>query len=117
MPNTLPAPQYVETLLGEDRAFRVTMQPATNIAGWSLAFRVKRQGTDDTVLIEKTTANLGVNVVDPANGVFDVLILKADTTDAAVGAGSYEWNLFRTDSGNEILLARGYWSIPPRVGT
>jgi hypothetical protein len=100
--------------LGEDVTLTVTMSPAVNITGWSLAFTVKRAYGDAAALLSKTTA-AGITITDAANGVFRVTLASADTNNATVGAGAYVYDVQRTDSGFRTVLCLGTLTVLPEV--
>lgn len=99
---------------GEDVTVTVSLSPATNITGWSLAFTVKRQYGDAAALIAKTVGS-GITVVNAATGVFAVALASADTNNANVGPGAYPFEITRTDGGSRTVLTIGTFTVLPAV--
>lgn len=76
----------------------ITMDPVVNISGWTLVFSLRVIGA--AVLLQVSGA-----VTDAAGGVFTVSLTKAQT--AALSRGTYDFDIWRTDSGSESRLVYG----------
>lgn len=97
---------------GEDVTLTVTMSPATNITGWTLAFTVRKSYGDASALMTKTSG-AGITVTDATNGVFKVAIASADSTGLEQRA--YVFDIQRTDSGSRTVLTIGTLTLLPEV--
>ena len=86
---------------GETVTLRWTLQPATNIAGWSIRFAI-RGGPQKTA-----------QIVDAPAGVFEVTLTAAETRALAVGAHYYD--VARIDPGQEAVLAVGHLVVRESV--
>lgn len=84
--------------LGEDKALVFTIE-GQNITGWNLSFQMDL-GPE---LVVKTSPSSGISFTNPSSGVCQVLINSADL----VRAGTYDFKLRRTDSGNQTILSYG----------
>jgi hypothetical protein len=86
------------------------MDRPRSIASWSVTFQVKKK-LGGTSVISKTVGS-GVALTDTGRGIITVSLAKADTssltlTSALADGEGYVWNLKRTDSGSNVVLARG----------
>ncbi len=91
---------------GTDITLEITMTPITNISGWSLMFELGVLPFDNTAaLITKTTAGGGITIVDALNGIFRVLLTKAETDP--LGALNYYHEIRRIDVNDEALISYG----------
>ena len=97
---------------GEDRTVRHDVvdgsDVAVNMTGWALQWELyDSAGTSKFI---KTTGS-GIVIGDGADtGDRATVTIDAADTDALV-AGSYKYELARTDSGNKIVLAMGFVQI------
>lgn len=85
---------------GEDLDLNFTLDPAEDITGWTIVFTAR---TDSGVLTKPGT------VVDGPNGKFDVTLDDVDTD--GVKPGHYAYDVWRTDTGSERVLAIGTLKI------
>jgi hypothetical protein len=97
---------------GEDVTLTVTMSPATNITGWTLAFTVKQKYGDAIAVVSKSTSS-GITITDAVNGVFTVTIASADTN--LLDQQGYVYDIQRTNAGNRTVLAIGNLTLLPEV--
>lgn len=88
---------------GEDRTLTFTMSPVVDISGWAILMTVAK---GNTTLFTKA----GV-VTDGPNGVFTVDITDAES-DLQSEDQIYLYDIWRTDAGSEVLIARGNYESP-----
>lgn len=77
-----------------------TQTPLTDITGWTISFRVKIDHSDSTPLL-----TVNATLTTPSVGVYTCSITSAQT--AALSAGKYAFDVWRTDAGSEAILAIG----------
>jgi hypothetical protein len=82
---------------GEDVTLPFTMDPVVDVTGWTLAFNI--------LLADGTRVTAAGSVTDGASGTMSVALTDAETD--TLTAGSYLYDLTRTDAGSERTLARG----------
>jgi hypothetical protein len=106
----MPPEQLIRIIRGQDLSLRFTMDRPRSVSGWSVSFTLKKKLAGTTVLSK--TVGSGVTLTDAGRGVITVSLAKSDlssatlTTALADGEG-YVWDLKRTDSGSNVVLARG----------
>lgn len=97
----------IEIYRGEYITLDFTVDPVTNITGWTLQFTLSRQKNSNTKLIEEpgyiTSAVAGEFSVD----------LDVDQTD--LRPGKYYWDVWRTNAGSNRVLGIGEFTILPDV--
>lgn len=102
--------QIPETTLrlirGQDVTLRFTLDRKRDVTGWTVSF-VVRTRIGQTAAISKTAT-----LTDTTYGVFTVSLAKADTSGLTVSellseGEEYYWDLKRTDSGANTVLAYG----------
>lgn len=98
---------------GEDVVLTVTLTPPTNITGWSLTFTVKNNLGGTTEVTKDNGGTGGISITSAGNGIFTVTILRSDTTGLAIQA--YVYDIRRTDSGNNTVLAFGCINLRQEV--
>jgi hypothetical protein len=99
---------------GEDVTVTFTMDPAEAVTGWALAFYVRaRPEYGSAALVTRTTAAGGITITDGPGGVFAVAVPAASTL--ALPVGRYRYDVWRTDSGSEVMLAYGACDVLPQV--
>ena len=100
-----------EWFSGTDKVVQFTITDfagvAQNITGWALRFVLTRRGSL-TALIEKTVG-AGIAITNGAGGICQVSITDTDTNNLPTYGldPAYEYELRRTDDGNEDVLAYG----------
>ncbi len=100
---------------GADVTLNVTLDPVANITGWALTFTLKHDpGDRETGLITKTVGS-GITITDGPNGQFDVTLDEADSEGLQVDK-EYDYDIWRTDSGNKTPLTHGRIKFRERVG-
>ena len=87
----------IEIYQGEDVTLDFTMNPVIDITGWTLLLTVKGGFT------------AGGSVVSGPLGTFTVA-LTDDNTDSLIPR-KYLYDVWRTDSGSERVLARGEFKV------
>jgi hypothetical protein len=92
---------------GEDILLTLTMTPPTDITGWTLLSTVKDE------LGGTTQFNPTVSATDYGRGVFTVSLSRAQTS--ALTPGDYVWDVRRTDSGKNAVLAHGEITVKQAV--
>jgi hypothetical protein len=93
---------------GEDASIPMTAGTSTDVTGWTMAFCVAtyQVGPGGTMTSGfPLTVGSGITVVTAASGVLRITIPKATTS--AMTAPTYQWGLWRTNSGSSELLAAG----------
>jgi hypothetical protein len=98
---------------GEDVALTVTLTPPTSISGWSLTFTVRDRPGGTVKLTKDNGGTGGLTITDAGNGVFKVTIARADTQTLTVQA--YVYDIRRTDSGNNAIIAFGSINLKQEV--
>lgn len=78
-----------------------------NITGWSIQFVAYLLGGPP--VITQTTANGGITLTDPTNGVLAVSLPKALTQNLLPYI--YSFYIERTDAGADAVLTDGSWNL------
>jgi len=84
---------------------------AVDISGWALKFVVRRRGgaANDAEAASVTTAGGGITITNGAGGVCQVVVAaSAMTMDPSK---DWDYELSRTDSGEEGVLAYGFFPV------
>ena len=97
----MPGTDEITIHQGEDLILAFTMDPVEDITGWTIELNVK----GDALVITSAAAV----IVSGPLGTFTVALSDA-VTDALVAA-SYLYDVWRTDSGSERILARGIFRV------
>lgn len=85
-----------------------TMDPVVDISTWSIVFTMRRNQEDAAVVLQKNCS-----IADGPNGVFNLTLAKADTDTLA--AGTYFYDVQRTNVGSEDVLSIGTFTILQEV--
>lgn len=85
---------------GEDVAIVFTMTPLTDISGWTIVFTLKAQPATPTSLL-----SISASLTTAGSGIFTVAISSTQTT--SLSAGTYAYDVWRTDSGSAAELSIG----------
>ena len=103
--------------IGEDKTipFQIySSDEATiiDITGWALAWYMRREIDADTKVLTCTTGGSTITITGTYNSDPDVNtqranIIIADTDTDNLQPGQYYYSLWRTDAGNETVLAFG----------
>lgn len=96
---------------GEDVSMTFTMTPTTDITGWTMSFRLKAQISDASVLLGPVNAT----ITTAAAGIFAVALTAAQTLTLPVG--TYDYDIWRTDSGSAATLDLGKVTVKGSVKT
>lgn len=88
----------IEIYRGEAVELGFTMNPVVNITGWNLEMTI-----EDAPAAKRTT--VGAEIVSGVAGTFKVELDAADT--AALAPRKYQYDVWRTDSGSERVVAIG----------
>lgn len=79
-----------------------------DINGFTLELTVRRKATDTVVVLQAAAT-----ITDHVNGLYQFQFSHAQTV--AVAAGVYAYDVQRTDSGSETVLAVGSFTITQEV--
>jgi hypothetical protein len=79
-----------------------------NITGWTITFTLKRKSTDTAALLTVTGA-----VVSGSAGTYTISLTHAQT--AALYAGTYTYDIQRTDAGSEAVISIGTFTVSQEV--
>lgn len=101
--------QNFELFRGEDGELTVTMDPETDITGWTITFFVKtaEEASGDPLL------EVAATITDAEAGVFTVALTAAQT--AGLDAGKYRYDIWRLGSGVNTLLTWGKLTMRGQV--
>src|SRR5438105_4775066 len=102
--------QTLRLIRSQDLTLRAALTRPRDITGWAVSFIV-RPVLGGSASITKTVGS-GITLADPGKGVLTIALAKADTSgltvSSALAAGQgYVWEIKRTDSGSNVVLARG----------
>lgn len=86
---------------GEDRLIEVTMSPVTDITGWTLLLSVR--GVGGALFTKSGT------ITSAEDGTFTFTLADDDT--ANLKPGYYTYDVWRTDSGSERVVAIGNFIV------
>lgn len=98
--------QQIKFIRGQDLTLVFALDRPRSIVGWTISFTAKFRQSGETVLSKSAT------LVDTTRGVFSFALAAADTegldvTEDLVAPEEYFWDVKRTDSGAETVLAGG----------
>jgi hypothetical protein len=99
----MPPEQTIRLIRAQDITIVCTMEKPRSISGWAITFQV-RDSLGGTSRITKTVGS-GITITDAGKGVISISLAKGDTSGLTVQ--SYVWDIKRTDSGSNVVLARG----------
>lgn len=109
--------QHVQWTRGEDieLAFSPDSTAAgQDITGWTLRYLFAPYFDQAAIFDRNTPAESdGIAITNGPGGLFTVYIPVAITASSSVPKGQYVWEAWRTDGGNEDLLARGKVVVVP----
>lgn len=95
---------------GEAATLTFTRASAAAITSWNIAFNVKQFHGDSTALL-----TLAGSITDATNGVFTVSLTATHTGTTLSALQSYVFDVWRTDSGSETMMAFGTLTLLERV--
>lgn len=95
----------IEMFQGEDRKTEFTVAPVEDITGWTISMSIG-------LSTEVTKAGA---IEDAAAGKYSITIDRADTLTEA--AGDYDYEVWRTDAGENRVLAQGEILLKDAVRT
>ena len=107
----MPPEQTLRIIRAQDLTIRATMNQPRDVTGWSVSFTM-RDSLGGTAHITKTVGS-GITIADAGKGVLDIALAKADTSSLAIQ--SYVWDVKRTDTGSNVVLARGQLILEQEV--
>jgi hypothetical protein len=109
----MPAEQTLEFIRSQDLTLIGRFAQPRDITGWSITFQV-RDSLGGTSRILKTVG-AGITIKDAGRGVIEIALAKADTQGLAIQ--SYIWDIKRTTSGANVVLAMGQLILRQEVTT
>jgi hypothetical protein len=109
----MPAEQTLEFIRAQDLTLVGRFAQPRDITGWTITFQV-RDSLGGTSRITKTVGS-GVTIADAGRGVIEISLAKADTQGLAIQ--SYVWDIKRTNSGANVVLATGQLVLRQEVTT
>jgi hypothetical protein len=105
---SLPDPQNIEWAQYEDRELAVTMDTVGSVSGQTFAFTVREP--DGTLVFQLTSAagDIAITTTGDADteGVVTVTV-GTEYTELTEAGKTYHWDVWRTNSGQEGLVALG----------
>lgn len=96
--------QAIRISRGESIALDWTMAPTQDIAGWTFKLYVAKQANSSQKVLQATPT-----VTSAVAGTFGVAL--ASVVTAALLPGSYYWDVWRDDPGQERVLASGAFVV------
>lgn len=95
---------HLSQFIGVDQQYVCTEADGTALTGYALSFMIKQRATDAdaAALVTLTTAGGAISI---SSAVATVSV--ADTDTDGLDAGTYAWELKRTDAGSEAVLGYG----------
>ena|SRR6266446_2969736 len=106
----MPPEQTLRIIRAQDLTLRASMNPPRDLTGWTIQFRIRDAVGGASSLLKTTAA--GITIADAGRGILSISLARADTASLtpsnglAAGKG-YVWEVRRTDTGSETVLARG----------
>lgn len=103
--------------IGEDKTIAFEIYDSTealieNVTGWAMGCYFYKIGADDPLVLTRTTGASTITITgsynsDPATNTQRTNVLVVDTDTDNFQPGKYAYWLWRTDDGNETVLASG----------
>jgi hypothetical protein len=95
---------HLSQFIGVDHQYVMTEADGTVLTGFALSFMIKRRASDldADALVTLTTSGGAISISGAA-----ATVSVADTDTDSLSAGSYAWELKRTDAGAETVLGYG----------
>ena len=94
---------------GEQATLNFTMSPVENITSWAIVFTLSRKvNTATKVLTQAAT------ILNGAAGTFRVTLTEEQLD---LTPGTYQYDVWRNDEGQEQVLAIGTFTVAPAVRT
>lgn len=108
---TLPAiPVNAQVYKKEAATLTFTAAAVTSMSAWTITFNLKQYHGDTSALLTITPT-----ITDSTNGVFTVALTTTHTGTTMGTIQSYPFDVWRTDSGSETLLAFGLVTLLEEV--
>jgi len=63
----------------------IDLQPPVDITGWAFRSQIRDKNSDKAVMIELTTENGGIVIIDGPNGKFEIVIAATQNEDFSLG--------------------------------
>lgn len=99
-----PNPQNLTCAAFEAPAIRMTMDPATDITGWSLKLNVRNKDGDSLI------ASITFTVESAGLGIASFPLSSSDT-GTTLGIADFDYDIWRIDAGFEKRLVYGELSV------
>jgi len=111
---SVPTINNIAHYIGEDKTFQVKIFQAdgitpANITNWTFSFTVHAYGDPSTIFYTKSTAGGTITILDPVNGLVQIVCSSADTLGFL--ANEYQFFLERIDIGNTFLTTIGLYTL------
>lgn len=102
--------QTIRIVRDTDFTLKCQMTPPRDMTGWAITFTL-RDAIGGTSNFTKTVGS-GITITDGPRGIITITIADTDTsaltaTKSLADAKGYVWDIWRTDAGSEVCLARG----------
>ena len=105
--------QTLRLIRAQDLSILGRMDIPRDITGWTVTFQV-RDSLGGTSRITKTVGS-GITLSNAGRGEITITLDKADTSGLTIQ--SYVWDVKRTTSGSNVVLARGELILEQEVTT
>lgn len=114
----MPPEQTIRLIRAQDLTLRFFLSPPRDMTSWTVTFEVEDKLAGSAVITK--TVGSGVTLADTGKGILEVSLAKADTSSLTVSSGlatgkGYVWELKRTNSGSNVVLARGQLILEQEV--
>lgn len=81
-----------------------TLVPVEDMTGWTVEFNLAREPNSRSKIIDDRDCP----IIDPLLAKFHTLL---DTDDLDIQPGTYYWDVWRVDPGEEVILAYGSFVV------
>lgn len=114
----MPPEQTLRIIRAQDLTIKAMMNPPRDMTGWAITFEIKDR-LGGSSIVSKTVGS-GITITDGPRGIITITLAKADLSGQTVSSGlsstyGYVWNIKRTDTGNNVVLARGQMILEQEV--
>lgn len=113
-----PQSQIIELVRDQDVTLKAEMCPPQSISGWTIEMKIyDALGGASSLALSTASA---ITITDSGRGKISIAIADTDTSGLTVSksladAKGYVWDIKRTDSGSEVVLARGSLILSQQV--
>lgn len=111
-----PYKQDISFFRGEDFRLRVTMAGADDVSDWEIGFYI-RTAAEAALgpLVERTVSNGGVTMTAEGGAIGEFTVTVTDDISITLTPGTYRYDLWRIDEGDEVMLAYGVCKVLGQV--